>query len=102
MHRPLDSLNASQDSLLRAIATSHRAWHQPEDLATILGLDPELVKDDLAKLDISGWIQVREHPDRILVTLSEKAGNSLGYELVRNSRGRTRWIPQQELAATSN
>ena len=101
MHRSLEPLPANQDSLIRAIATSTRAWHQPEDLASLLTRDPESVKDDLAIRDIAGWIQVREYPDRILVTLSEQAGNLLGLELVRKSRGRTRWQPQAELA-TSN
>jgi len=102
MHRPLETLTANQDSLVRAITTSTRAWHQPEDLAALLSRDADSVKDDLADMDVLGWVQVREYPDRVLVTLTDQAANLLGYELVRNSRGRTRWLPMAEMAATAN
>jgi hypothetical protein len=98
MHRPLDSLPAAHERIAQAIAASPRAWHQPEDIASLLARDPESVKDDLASMHIDGWLQVREHPDRILVTLSSHAANQLGVELIRNSRGRTRWLPLAEFA----
>jgi hypothetical protein len=99
MHRPLEPLPTSQDRIVQAIAASPRAWHQPEDIATLLSRDPEAVTDDLAAMHVSGWLQIRERPDRILVTLSHLAADQLGVELVRNSRGRTRWLPQAEFVS---
>ena len=99
MHGPLEPLPVCQERIARTIAASPRAWHQPEDIALLVARDPESVKDDLATMHVCGWLQIREHPDRILVTLSHQAATRLGVELVRNSRGRTRWLPQTEFAA---
>lgn len=80
-------------AILNAIRRGTRAWRTPNEVADDLGSDLDQVCDDMASMDVDGWLEIWEREDGPVVTLSSLAAEALGVHLAEFGRvGTMRWI----------
>lgn len=80
-------------AILHAVHSGPLAWRTPREVAASLGWDYEQTCDELASLDVRGWLEVWEQDESPVVTLSALAAEILAVRLVEyGPEGRTRWI----------
>jgi hypothetical protein len=90
-------LNENCTRLLQGIITAPLAWLTPEQLATRINLELDAVVEDLAELDLTGWIQPWELGDALYVTLTPHAAERLGVKLFMIGRSDgMRWMSIDE------
>jgi hypothetical protein len=78
--------------IARAITEGPTAWHTPRQLAVQLRLDVEQLTDELADMDLAGWLAVWERPDDVAVTLSPLTAARFRVRLATGRHGGSRWI----------
>ncbi|WP_169973334.1 hypothetical protein [Tautonia rosea] len=83
--------------IVEAIVNAPYAWSTPDDVIEATGIDEEALIDELADMDIEGWIDVWERPDGLVVTLSVLAAKRFGCHLIEIDPPRTlRWAREGE------
>ena len=75
-------LTGDTQRLVDALVEARVAWQSPSELSQATGLGIEEVNDQLAELDLSGWLDVWEYDDRLVVTFSVVAASMLRLRLV--------------------
>lgn len=82
----------SWKDVLQAMVLGPVAWQAPADLAGALGSDLDAMTDLLVELETSGWIEIWEYDDVLVVTLSALGSERLGVRLIEvGSEGLPRW-----------
>lgn len=88
-------LPATWLQILKSLTAGPLAWRTPTELAGALGRDRDELTDELATMDVAGWLDVWERPapSEIVVTLSAWGAGRLGVRLAENGGGLSyRWI----------
>jgi hypothetical protein len=80
-------------TILDALTSGPRAWVTPGGLATRLGREAEALTDELASMDVAGWLDIWERPEGVAVTLSAWGAERLGVRLAECGGGLSyRWV----------
>lgn len=84
-------------AILDAVRRGPCAWCTPLEVADTLGWDVEQACDEMASMDVAGWLDVWEQDDGPVVTLSALAAEVLRVRLDEFGReGTPRWIDMSE------
>jgi len=79
-------------AIFEALTGGPCAWRTPAELAAELGREPESLTDELASLDVDGWLDVWERPEGPAVTLSALAAELLRVRLAECGGFLFRWV----------
>ncbi len=83
------------NAILTTLTSGPLAWRTPTELASLLAWDLEQMTDELASMDIAGWLDVWERPgdEEVAVTLSAWGADRLGVRLAESGGGLSlRWV----------
>jgi hypothetical protein len=83
-------------AILRQIRVSPGACVAPSALAAALAVEPDVMLDQLAEMDIAGWICVWETEGGPLITYSPLTVERLDLKLTEDARGTLRWVIEAE------
>jgi hypothetical protein len=89
----ITELSPLANRILNALTNGPRAWEPPAALAERLGEGEDRLTDELATLDVEGWLEVWERPEGLSVTLTAWAAERLGVRLAECGGGLSyRWV----------
>lgn len=84
-------------AVLDAVRSGPVAWRSPAEVADALGWNVDQTSDELASMDVAGWVDIWEQDDGLVVTLSALAAEALGVRLVEvGSSESLRWVGRGE------
>jgi hypothetical protein len=70
--------------IIEAIAEGPSAWMTPKALASTLGVDEDEMLDEVASMDVSGLLELWEHAEGLVLTLSALSADRFGFRLTEH------------------